>query len=95
QQRCFHACAEVCHSIPSILKQLKDHTNHFTWLSLICSIFIHTNVFNFHTCYITDNHFPKDETHWCTTPITSRLVMYFSFPDILQTLLIFQNQIFK
>ncbi|KAF7641619.1 hypothetical protein LDENG_00276050 [Lucifuga dentata] len=20
------------------------------------------NIFNFHTCYITDNHFPKDKT---------------------------------
>ncbi|KAF7644382.1 hypothetical protein LDENG_00222850 [Lucifuga dentata] len=20
------------------------------------------NIFNFHTCYVTDNHFPKDKT---------------------------------
>ncbi|KAF7650303.1 hypothetical protein LDENG_00127880 [Lucifuga dentata] len=40
------------------------------------------NMFNFHTCYVTDNHFQM-------------IKPYFSFPDILQNLFIFQNQIFK
>ncbi|KAF7647653.1 hypothetical protein LDENG_00168870 [Lucifuga dentata] len=40
------------------------------------------NIFNFHTCYVTDN-------------ISQRIKLYFSFPDILLNLLIFQNQIFK
>ncbi|KAF7646744.1 hypothetical protein LDENG_00183290 [Lucifuga dentata] len=57
--------------------QLNDHTGHFACLSLIYSIFIHVtlltiisqrikpfepNILNFHTCYITDNHFPKHTT---------------------------------
>ncbi|KAF7646082.1 hypothetical protein LDENG_00193830 [Lucifuga dentata] len=56
----------------NILGILKDHTSHFACLSLI---------FNFHTCNVTDNHFPRHTN--------------ISFPDILQNLLIFQNQIFK
>ncbi|KAF7644694.1 hypothetical protein LDENG_00217430 [Lucifuga dentata] len=53
------------------------------------------DIFNFHT--FTDNHFPKHTTGMVTllTIISQRIKSYFSFPDILQNLLIFQNQIFK
>ncbi|KAF7643509.1 hypothetical protein LDENG_00238140 [Lucifuga dentata] len=33
---------------------LKDHTTHFCMFE--------PNIFNFHTCNVTDNHFPKDKT---------------------------------
>ncbi|KAF7648812.1 hypothetical protein LDENG_00151320, partial [Lucifuga dentata] len=45
---------------------LKDHTTHFSCLSII--------VFNFHTCYVTDNHFPKDKTaaRWLSGCVASQ-----------------------
>ncbi|KAF7648683.1 hypothetical protein LDENG_00153270, partial [Lucifuga dentata] len=58
----------------SLINILKDHTTHFTCLSLIYSIFIHVTLL---------------------TIFSQRIKPYFSFPDILQNLLIFQNQIFK
>ncbi|KAF7642346.1 hypothetical protein LDENG_00259670, partial [Lucifuga dentata] len=58
----------------SVLTKLKDHTTHFSCLSLIYSVFIHVTLL---------------------TIISQKIKPYFSFPDILQNLLIFQNQIFK
>ncbi|KAF7646544.1 hypothetical protein LDENG_00185810 [Lucifuga dentata] len=60
---CEEACAcpctlckiqtlRMCHSVHDD-SFLKDHTTDFVF---------EPNMLNFHTCYITDNHFPKDKT---------------------------------
>ncbi|KAF7643586.1 hypothetical protein LDENG_00236770 [Lucifuga dentata] len=70
---CFHFHQKISRDLKRA-KRLKDHTIHFSCLSLIYSIFIHVTLL---------------------TIISQRIKPYFSFPDILLNLLIFQNQIFK
>ncbi|KAF7651706.1 hypothetical protein LDENG_00106890 [Lucifuga dentata] len=71
---------------------LKDHTGHFACLSLIYSIFIHDHT----TCFACLSLIYSIFIHvTLLTIISQRIKPYFSFPDILLNLLIFQNQIFS
>ncbi|KAF7641197.1 hypothetical protein LDENG_00289370, partial [Lucifuga dentata] len=53
REQVFYLCfiSNIC---PTVWNNLKDHTTHFACLS--------PNIFNFHTCNVTDNHFPKHTT---------------------------------